>query len=291
MLPLWFVLSLSAAILITAMPLIQEKFKADSYALAFWIKAFMMLFISPYVMYVGLPTDPHFYFFTFFTAVLYGASDISYFRAVPIVGSGVVTRTLPAAVVITFFLWFAVDPALIDKYFAYPWKIITILAILGLFTFCATRVKKCETSWKGVKLIWFVLFAACVGPVITKLGLKNVSREQGAAAYIFTQGVFTVPLLAAYYAWKKPVSRKTIFSKQSVQTGFLISTVAVVNVFLKTTAIQLVDNPAYVSMVLFSDALWVILVYKLIGRKEQANVWAGLGIVLCAFLVVIIKTL
>lgn len=291
MLPLWSLLSLAAALVITAMPLLQEKFKADTYALAFWIKVFMAALIAPYALYVGLPDTWQFYVFTGLTAVLYAFSDINYFRAVPIVGSGIITRILPASVVITFFAWFAVDPALLKAYAAQPWKIVTILGILALFTFCATHVKKCHLSWQGVKLIWFVLFAACIGPVITKLGLNHVSKAQGASSYIFIQGIMTVILLGVFYAWKKPVATSVLLSRHSIQTAFLISLFAVINVFLKTTAVQLVDNPAYVSMILFSDSLWVLLIYKMIGRKENANVWASLGIVLCALLVVVVKTL
>ncbi len=290
MLPLWSVYALTASLTITSLPLIQEKFKANAYALTFWVKVCTALLITPYIIQTGLPTAWQFYFFTALTCVLYAVSDIIYFKAVPVVGSGVVTRILPASVIVTFFIWFAVDPALIDTYTSEPWKMAAILGIMVLFVCCATFVKKCPVSWQGVKLIWFVLFAASVGPIITKLALIHTTQQQGAPSYIFVQGLITTTMLGIVYSFKKPVSKQEFFSRHSIQTSFIIGFLAVITTFFKISAIQLVDNPGFVSMILFTDALWVILIYKIIGRKEESNIWAGLGIVACAALIVLVKS-
>ncbi len=288
--PLWFVLSITAALITTATPLVQEKFKADGFALAFWVKVFVAALIAPMVMHDGLPTAWQFYAYLGVTAAIYAVSDIFYFRAVPVVGSGIVTRILPASVVLTFFGWFLVDPDLIHTYAATPWKMAAILSILALFTFCATQVKKCAVTWQGVRLVWPVIFAACTGPIVTKLGLAHAGAQQAASSYVFVQALMMVLLLGISYAIRKPVPRRTFLARHTLQTAFILGAISVVTVYMKTRAIQLVDNPGFVSMVMFTDALWVICVYRLIGKKENAKVWAGLGIVLCALAVVAVKS-
>ncbi|MDB5478341.1 MAG: hypothetical protein JWM96_836 [Alphaproteobacteria bacterium] len=289
--PLWAVLSLAASLLVTFIPLVQERFKADGFALALWNKVFVAAMISPFLWRVGLPTDPLFYGFVTLTAAIFSLSDVVYFRAVPIIGSGLMTRLLPASVVITFLLWFAVDPQLIDKYTAVPWKMAAICAILLAFVFFASRVKKCHISWTGLRLIWPVIVAACIGPVLVKLALDHAAKEQATFAYLFFQSVLTIFFLSLYAAVKHPVPRRVLYSPHVIKVAALMGALMGSTMYLKTRAVALVDNPGFTSMIFFTDALWVILIYKLIGRKETGNIWAGLGIVACAAALVLVKSL
>lgn len=291
MIPLWFMLALSAAMTTTAVPLIQEKFKADGFALAFWIKVFVSILTLPALLYVGLPKDPLFYGYLALTAVIYSVSDVVYFRSVPLVGSGVVTRLLPISVVVTFFLWFLVDPQLWRDYLAEPYKMAAIGVILLAFLAFASRLKQCTVSWQGLHLLWPVIMAACIGPVISKLSLGHAGHVQAPFAYVCIQSVMMVMCMGVYYQIKKPVPRVVMVSAAALRTAVILAVVSSIMIFLKMKAIQLVDNPGFVSLVVFTDSLWVLLVYKVIGKKETANIWAGLGIVACAVAVIAVKTI
>ncbi len=283
---MWAFYAFAAAILVTAIPLLQERFRADGFALAFWVKVFVVLLTLPYAAYLGLPVEPRFYFWVALSAVLYSISDVIFFRAVPRVGSGVVTRVLPATVIITFLLWFAVDPSLIAQYAAQPAKSAAIIGVLALFVFFATRVKKCAVTWAGVRMIWFVIFAGCVGPVISKIAIGQMP-----AAYVAVQAFFMAVFLAGFYAFKRPIGTDVFLCRNSVVTGLLIGAVMALVSVLKAKALQLAENPAYVTVIFFTDAIWVLAVYKMIGRKESANVWAGLGIVASAAALVLVRSL
>lgn len=289
MFPLWSVYALLSALLATAMPLLQERYKADGFSLALWVKIFSVLFSFPYILHYGLPQDWQFYLYVGLTAVLFSISDIIYFRAVPVIGSGLITRLLPSSVVITFFLWFIFDPSLITKYAAQPIKTTLIGLTLLLFTYCASHVKRCAVSWQGVRKIWFVIFAACLGPILCKLAVDHATKQQAPLAFIFVQASMMALILSTTFVVRKPITSAVLFSRNSIKTGFIIGCVMAVMVYLKTKSFQLVDNPGFSSMLMFTDSLWVLLVYRLIGRKEESNVWAGLGIVVCAALVVLIK--
>ena len=251
----------------------------------------MSLVSLPFMLHHGMPDDARFYLFTALTAVIYSISDVVYFRAVPVIGSGMMTRLLPSSVVITFFAWFAFDPALLDVYLAQKWKSAAILCILALFVYFGMQVKKCSVSWQGVRHIWPVIMAACIGPIFAKLALGHATREQGVYAIMFFQSLMMVTCLGGFYAMKKPALNTRLVSGNAIRTSVAIGTVVSAVMFFKMSAIQLVDNPGYVSMVFFTDALWVLLIYRLIGKREKANIWAGLGIVFCAAMLVLVKTL
>lgn len=291
MFPAWSLFALGTAFLATAMPLLQERFKADAFALALWIKIFSIVFSIPLVLHYGLPGDWRFYLYVGLTAVFYSISDVIYFRAIPVIGSGLISRLIPTSVVITFFLWLAVDPSLLKQYADEPWKASMIVAILLFFVYSATHVKKCSVSWQGFRMIWFVIFAGCVGPVFSKLGMQHADHVQAPYAYIFVQAAFMTLFLGTTYLVKKPIAASVFWAPHSIRTGFAISTLMTLMTFTKMKAFQLVDNPGFASMVMFTDVLWILLVYKLINRKENGNIWAGLGIVASALLVVIVKNL
>lgn len=289
-LPLWAILALASALATTAIPLVQEKFKAEGFSLALWVKIFIALFMVPFVWTVGAPQDPLFYFYVALTAGIYCISDVFYYRAVPVVGSGLMTRLLPASVIMTFLLWFIVQPSLLIPYWENPVKGGAIVIILLFFALCATRAKRCDVSWQGVIMIWPVLAAACVGPIFTKLALNHANAMQASFSYVFFQGLMMVAIYLVTYKIRRPVTRAMLLAPHTIKTGALLAIVGAVSVLLKTRAIQLVDNPAFVAIILFTDCLWVLLIYRLRGQKENGNIWAGLGIVLCAMLLVLVKS-
>jgi hypothetical protein len=288
--PIWAFYAFAAAFAATAVPLLQERFKADGFALAFWTKVFVVLLMAPFVIHHGLPTGWTFYFWMAATGVLYCISDVIYFRAIPIVGSGVMTRLLPASVMITFVLWLAIDPSLVKQYFANPFQGAAIIVILLCFVFFASSLKKCPVSWDAIKRVWYVIFAACIGPAMNKLGLGAAPQGQAVYAFIFVQGLFMVSFWGLYFLFRKPIAPKVMLARHSVQTGLILGVVLAVVLFCKNTSLLLADNPAYITVIHFTDALWVQVIYRLTGRQDKSNIWAGLGIVACAMLLVLVKS-
>lgn len=290
MIPLWAVLGLAAALLSTAIPLIQERMKAPGFAVAFWVKVAVVIISFPFVLNFGFPADPKFYFVTAATAALWCISDVVYFSAIPKAGAGVVSRLLPSAVLISFLLWFAVDPSLLHKYTAHPAHAVGIGLIMVLATYFATQIRHDPISWQGLRLVWFVIFAACVGPIIDKLSLGYAPGKQAPFAFMFIQGSMMLTFWYLYFLIRKQISGSVLFSKHSLLTGASIGVVATGVMYLKTVALMTVDQPAFLSVLLFTDALWILLIYRLTGREDRSNIWAGLGIVGCAIALILVKS-
>ena len=291
LIPVWAVYSIAASLCVVAILMMQERVKANGFILSFWIKLFVVIFTLPLALKVGFPTSPLFYGIIFITAVLYCISDVIYFHAIPKIGSGLITRTMPGAVVISFFIWLSIDHSLLEKYFSHPWQTSGIIASILLAAISASFLKKCHISWQGIKAIWFCIFAASIGPVITKLSLNEATITQAAYSYIVVQGVIMMILWLIYFAVKRPVSAKEMFSAASAKSGLAVGVLSCAMMILKMQAMVIAENPAYVSILLYTDVLWIIVIYKLIGRKETSNIWAGLGIVASAIMLIVFKSL
>lgn len=291
MIPLWAALGFSAALICTAIPLIQERMRADGFAIAVIVKLVSACVILPFVLTQGFPSDPRFYGCVAITSILWAISDVIYFRAVPIAGAGVVSRLLPSAVLLSFVLWFFFDPSLLDKYKENPAQAGIIALIILLASYFATQIKKCPVSWKGLRLVWFVIFAACVGPLIEKLTLGYAPSKQAPYAFLFIQSLFMLGFWALYFFIRRPISFRTLVSPLSLKTGILIGLCSAVAVTLRFQALQETEHPAYLSVILFTDALWILLIHRAMGKNDGSNITAGLGIVFCAIALIVVKSL
>ncbi|MDB5490437.1 MAG: putative rane protein [Micavibrio sp.] len=287
--PLWAGFGLLAALTSAAMMLLQERLKVDGFALAFWCKIMCVVVTLPMVIIHGVPHDPVFYYALGASAVLYAISDVVFFRAIPKVGAAVVSRLIPLAVIFGFILWFMIDPALFMKYMRYPGVSGAILAVLLVWVWFATHLKKCTVSMGAIRQVWFVIFAATLGAPLAKITTNHAGIESGPYAYTCIQALMMMTLWAVYYAVKKPVAPEVLFSRHSCIGGAIIGTVSVASVLVAVLAYYHVDNPAYIPAVRYLDSTMILGFYALSGRKIEGNVWAGIGLVVCAAALIILK--
>ena len=288
-LPMWAVFGLATAIFSAAMMLMQEHYKVNGYALPFWIKVACVLVSIPFMLMNGIPTHPLFYFYLALSAVLYAISDVVFFSAIPKTSAGSVSRLVPSAGVIGFLLWFIIDPALFFKYMESPIIAGGIFLTLCLFAFFAFKLKKCQFSMQTLRDIWFVIFAATAGPILTKMITFYADMEQARYAYICFQSLMMMVLWLVYLFIRRPVPFSIFFARGTWQKGLMIGVVAAGMLLTKFTSYYYVDNPAYIPAMIALDAVIILFFYKMSGRKIEGDVASGLGIVACAATLIILK--
>lgn len=287
---IWIGLGILAAIVSSAIPLVQEKHKGNPFAVAIWVKIGVAIFTLPLVLYFGLPADPHFYIFAALSAAIWSVSDVIYYRSVSEVGAGVVSRVLPSAAILSFVVWFIINPDQLQKYQQNPIQGGLIFLIIIVASALAMLMKKCPVSWRGLQLVWFVLFAAAIGPLVEKISMGDTPKLQAPFAMTFIQAVMMLGFWAMFAVIKRPIAISTFMLPTSWKTGLMISTFMTVVLCARFAALQYVEHPAFLSVILFTDALWILLYYRLIGRQDNSKIWAGLGIVGCAAALVLVKS-
>ncbi len=289
--PLWAVFALLCAASSALVLIIPERIKCDGFALAFWNKAAAMLFMIPFVLYSGLPDQWEFYALVAAQAMLWVISDVIFFRALPKVGAGVISRILPASVILTFVLWLLFDHQLFLQYLETPERsALVFLALCGSVYF-AMRLKKDRVSWQAVRMIWFVLFAAVVGPLMYKMVTQHTTIEQGPFAFVMFEAFVMVSVWSVFYTVKKPIPASVLFSKESLKGGAMVGAAMCLVSLSKFAAMHYVDNPGLVPAVKYLDAIIIMAYYRAIGKTEKADVTAGLGIVGCAATIVLLKSI
>lgn len=289
---LWVPLGLGASFLAALQPLVQEKYKANAFALAVGIKIVMVLGTLPFVLALGLPTEPHFYLGILATAAVWCISDVYYYRAVQVVGAGPVSRILPATAILSFVAWLIIQPSLLEQYMDKPWIGAGITACILSASFFATCLTRCHVSRQALRLLWFVMLASAMDPIAAKLILGSAgAAKQTPFAYVFIEAIFMLGFWGIFALVRRPFAARLLRDPIVVKAALLIGILNATRLVIQNHAYMDVENPAYLRVLMFTDALWVIIIYKLVGRKEKANVWAGLGIVASAAALVFLKAL
>ena len=286
----WALFGLATACLTALMMLLQEKMKVEGFALAFWCKVACVIVTFPFVVIYGFPSNPMFYAVLSFQALMFAVNDVILFRHLPGIGAGVISRILPMTVVLGFFLWFAVDPSSLKTYAAHPAISALIVAVLCGAAYFAMRLRRCAVSMDAVKRIWFVLLANTLGSVTCKLVTRYADVGQGPMSYTFVEAWMMIALWLVYIAVARPVTFSSLLEKAVWTRGLLIGTVMSGMVVLYVEGVYYVDNPGYVSAVSLLSTVLIMAVHKLMGKKDDSDVAAGLGIVACAALLIVLKS-
>lgn len=287
---IWISLGVLAAIVSSGIPLVQEKHKGNPFAVAIWVKIGVALLTFPFVLCFGLPDNPRFYIFAGLSAAIWSISDVIYYRSVSEVGAGVVSRVLPSAAILSFLVWFMINPDQLQKYIDHPFQGAAIFLIIVAGSVLAMCMKKCPVSWRGVQLVWFVLLAAAIGPLVEKISMGDSPRIQTPFAMTFVQALMMLGFWSIFALLKRPVTRDIFILPTSWKTGLMISIFMTVVLCSRFAALQYVENPAFLSVILFTDSLWILLYYRLTGRKDDSKIWVGIGIVVCAAALVLVKS-
>ncbi len=289
--PLWAILALARVLTTTSISLFQERVKADAYSVAFWTKVFVATVSAPFAFYFGFPTSPAFYTVVFLTAVIWCIGDVVFFKAVSTVGAAVVARLSPISIIVTFFLWFFFDRALLAEYLANPAKSLAILTIIVAAASFAFRLRKCEISARAIRMTWFLILASCMDAVILKMLLGSEPAEQGVFGFIFCQAIMMIGLWSLFGLVKKPVSKGVFFGRNSLYAGSVVGVFSASGMCLRSFGLINVDNPAFFSVILLLDSVLIATFNRLRGRKDTSDMVSGFGIVFCAFMLIVVKAI
>ncbi len=285
----WAIFGFAAAGLSAAQMLLQERFKTAPFAMAFWGKAGCALVMLPFVIAHGLPDNWYYYLLLTAQSLLWVVSDVIFYRSISESGAGVISRILPISTIASFFLWFAIDWPSASTYIATPWHSLAIIIVLSLSAFCASELKKCPVTMAAFRKVWFVLLAAIIGTVSTKYISQQAAIKQGVYAYVFCEALIMMAVWLLYYAVKPPLLPKIMFSPSSIKSGVIVGSVSAFAVAATVYAVYNADNPAYVSAIRYLDAVMILGFYRLTRRPDPSRIWAGLGIVACAAILIILK--
>jgi hypothetical protein len=286
---IWFLFALGASVTAALGMYMHQRLNGSNFASGIWLKIFAVLVAAPILLQTGLPENPLFYLLAIPAALIWCVNDIIYFKGVTTHGAALLSRLSPLGILLVFVAWFLVKPDLLQKYLDEPLRFLMICATLIFAALCASSLKRCAVSWSALKSIWFVIFASVAGSVVVKAAVDLAPDEQGVFGYV---GIEAFLMLCCYAVilsvWKRD-SIEEVFSPAGMKTGGIVGALLLSAVILRTYAYKNTDNPAFVNMIAMLDVLWLIILTRLSGWKDESNKIAGLGIVAAALALAFLK--
>lgn len=273
---------MGSAVTAAIMPVLHEKIRAERLSMLFWLRTVMLIIALPVLFVVGWPTSPVFYVATFVTAFIWAYADLSSFRATEEFGAGAITRLIPLNVLVTFVMWVVIDPDVLYGYLDNPVQGAGIIASTCGAVFFAMRMQKNPISRHALRALGPVILMSGMGVVFAKIALDQADMHSGVFGYMVVQAFFMILIFGALEAVWHPVPRAVFAGRVAIQTGFLMGLNSVAHLIFKSYAYQLVANPAYVSVVILTTPLWVLLYYRLVKKQVVGDIKAGLAVVVCA---------
>ncbi|MAI61260.1 MAG: hypothetical protein CBB87_02075 [Micavibrio sp. TMED27] len=292
-----FAFMLSVFSIIT--PLTAEYFPGRMMRLLFLMRVFACLFLLPFFFILDLapPSDPIFYICTISATLLFVYSDLVFFGLVAKSGAGVISRIEPLSAWFLFFGWTLVSPALLMNYISNPFQLTGLIFSLSLCVYFALRLKNCDVSWSALKRFAPILFVIVVATTLSKTAMNHSPLYSGVFYYSLCQCSTAAFVLGALFKLRKiptlgdldiPDSEipERFVTWRSARYGILVGGGFVLSQISKYMAISLADNPAYVTVFGLLCPFWIMLFYRIIGKREEVDVLSGLGIVFSAALLV-----
>ena len=163
-----------------------------------------------------------------------------------------------------------------------------IIVSMAAGIYFALKMRRCYLTFSALKDMAPALFLAGLGIVFGKLAMVHSGYHEGVWYYTFSQSFLAVFIYAAVI--KVPalsgrfgiVQGQRVFDRRVMIAALCLSAGWLMHTITKYYAITEVENPAYVTIIGLTAPFWVLLVYKTVGRREEADIYAGIGLVFSA---------
>ena len=286
---IWAFSALTSALAFALMFLVSEHYKQSGVGLLSVIRLGTALTLLPFVFFVEWPKEPLFYIYGAFVFMIFPIADVFAFRVSKQYGAGIITRFTPLTAIVTFFMWLLIDSQTWQKYLTYPWFALGIIACLCGVVFCASSLRRCEVSVAAFKTLFPALLLSPLGVIFAKLTLDSTDSSSGALINLFVGSFIGVAMYGVLYKVMPSVKCEFTMSKLTIKAGVIASIFSTLGIYLSNVSFDLVPNPSYVTVVGFTSAIFVLLIYKIMGKQDNARILPGLGIVLFTALLVILS--
>ncbi len=287
----WFIFSLIATICTAGVRLINQYSKVSGFDLTVANKSILVVLSLPFIFAYGLPEDPLFYCFVLATVPLCLYQDARIFDIAAKYGGGVLTRVTPLHVPIVFVFWMMLSPALFLEYLQTPAVFAVMLACISGCVFFSVRMQNCEVNAAALRDIFPVLFLTAATIILNKLAMDYSPLHAGVYAYIFVQAVCMSGVGLGWIVLKQKRALKSLYAPALMKASLFVAFAILLHLITKNYAFSLVEDPTLPSVILLTAPFFILVFYKLTGHKEKADIWPGIGVVLCVLLLTAVTTL
>jgi len=287
----WAIFALLSAAFTASLLVTNQYMRQPGHVLVFWLRVFVVMLLTPFMPHLPLPHDPVFYVTVVCTMLAGTFADIRALNVSAAFGAGVVSRVQPVTVIGAFFLWFLFDPSLLRAYAARPWNTAAVLAALLGCVYFAMRLNRCDVTRRALIAMAPALAGYTLTTVLNKFAMGRGQVEGTVFGYMYVQSVAAVFAVGGYIVWRErekgrekraETDRPSWVTKRLAGASLLAALLWITSMTWKNYAMAFTPNPSYVGALMLTAPVFIVLFYRVVKFKEEADVASGMGIVFCA---------
>ena len=178
-------------------------------------------------------------------------------------------------------------------YEANPLHTLGILIALGGCIYFSMALRHCTVSASAMRALILPISGYAVNIIIAKYAFDITPFHDGVFYYMLVQCLTAIPFILCYSLFSQnpvvKIEKQVFFSRKTFMPCFYIFLLWMAHMIMKNYANTITPNPSYVAALILTCPVWVMLAYKIVGHKEDANVKAGLGIMASAILLALLN--
>lgn len=270
--------------------LINQHFRISARILMLWRGFGVFALMFPVALYLGhWPNTSSFYLLIIASGLLIGIFDRMTFQATAQYGAGVVSRLLALCLPVGFLLWGVLHPGHFALLAEKPLAFLIPVALIGV----VLSVLFMRRSPLGHTALMALIPTYFIGGTIDVLSKTAMLAGQGHGFVIFmVYGSLTALISGLVNVfWRErsmpPVKLGDVFSPTIIRGGVSAVLVVTVYLLLKTSSLVTTPNPAFLAALNLMAPFWILLWNRLKNVQDDSNLWAGLGCVISAFMLIL----
>ncbi len=268
--------------------LIGQYTKIDGNRAVFWRGLIPLVFITPFIFSIEIPTSPYFYMATIATSLIASYTDVRSMNGAVIYGAGVKLRIRPYALWIVFAVWMIVSSSFREQFLSHPQEAIGISIALIVLVIATSYMNKCPVSRSAfIYFIPVIIGGACLD-LLNKTAMSYSSVLGGIFMYGWIQGLIITSVCLGKQVVNKDRKISHLFERETLYIGGVIGLIFIALTLAKNTAMTYTQNPAYVSAIILCSPVWASIFYRIKGEKDKTNELAGLIVVASSIILVIL---
>ena len=217
---------------------------------------------TPFMLFFHHLFPLMFYVIILFQGLIISYMDRKYFEAFHNFGAENVNAILPLTVVITFFAWLLIDPALFLAYLKTPIRSIMIILTILVIVISIIKYRGQALGFKCFKYVFPLLLLSSLIDMSNKL-IMNYADDilYVAALHRVALTGWIIGFLNLFSNRKEENILQVFHPKNLIQGSFILW--LVISMVILNLAMYYTPNPAYCSAVFYLSVVWIILINKI----------------------------
>jgi len=254
----WWLLAVALSLLTATYVSINQYIKIKGSVLMVYRGLGTGLLLLPLIFYFPVISNPIFYLLCFLQGLVLTLGENRILNSAKTFGAEVTSLIHPISITLIFMVWLLIHPSEFFGLLEHPTKFTAITFSLIGVAISLILISKAKSNRKALYFLMVAMscevFIDITNKETTHLGAENII----SAIYYYTL-ITSLVAGVCNILFQDKKQFKNIFNRQNLKYAWFFVIFAIFHSVLKTYAMYLSPNPAYVAAIVHSYPVWIML--------------------------------